>query len=1765
MKTFEKYERRGLPGGPNEITSYMTGAVSIEGYKSNSPDKYNDFNIIPSSNITMEDVGFPVFGMDNLGNMAAMMPGANYKFPGDIVFEMPMAQEGGDIPMLDPNRSISSQADEYVKPSERDRIAVQGAISDANSFPTPDLGTVLREIELGPLFTQKKENQREFDQAVNFAARYMSSPRYREMLSNSGGTRDYYNEYDIAKARINSLNSLQEDVKYSQDSYLVKLGLINPDNFGGFYHPLSNNYYVNENTIDNQPGVFDHELSHLIDKAGILIPGKDADLIKSLVDDTIPIEYIPDFVKYSPLSLFGRERYYRNYVTSPTETRARLNDIRRLLYDKGVDIFNNKVTPEDYDKLDGSEQPIWELRQVFPDESILKMLNEISMDDSQEAGLPMGQQGIEFLDPNRPISSQTNAGSTSSEADRIAVQDAMNQANAERADINDNIQRRSRLDKEAQALGFRNYAEYSQAKARENTMGVDNTFTTQASDLGMYNTYLPEITIQSKPEERGFLGNLFPYGGAEALPFVGEGIDAIGFADAAKKGNYGDAALYALGFGLPFVGGLGLKQFFKRGAKQTGKATNNAIESEVRSLELANNPSIAKELAEPKPVKNDWTVEEILELPDDEVQKLTGHSKWVAEIYVKKGDNDQLLKIANNAWTPTNAFVGKVDAARKRLISNYRSSAYKQRLMNGLGISSSEADDIIERMVKQVEDTDVKYNNYGTQSDKFVSDNFTDAHAGRAMVDGNSVDQIYLGEHILEYDDATIDDILQHEFGHTSTREVADFGGMPIEEQFPDLDLREGMTYRPDYYSIPVEARERGMSVLRYLDDNNLSIDDFAKMDLGDLMDAPYGVRQFKDVYEPTQQADYLKNIFSVAPIIGIGGVGAATLPDEIDTRERGGGLPMAQKGDEISADDNPLLPFSAEKWAAYRAGEITLLELTSDDRNIQDMPYYQDRYDFTTTSKYYENQDKPTIDPNTQRLIDEIYYPESLQFGTATSAVGLNNERENEIFDEIDKLRDDYYDNKITKADYEAKSEAYFDELERLNNEEKANYSFNPYKLGTPVKLDAEQARKNLKGPALDYFSSGDIYGIPVGNAYSTVRSGGVETRPGGSKFLGIDFTQGDGYAVLNDYLFPGTDKLAQEYILSKDPVLGLEDLFGMNPGTGWYSIDYRYPYEVTKEHFYLGNPTIEQIIDNSEEYKLKLDALTEQSRGPDTYLFSPTFNKSEGATFQSVNVPPGQPVELRSLPFDKDSYTGPLIPPKVDDYEYMEWERRKNPLTGEYEEVPVGPKYPQSDNYAWGTPVAFDKDSYVDRPKYPKSTKGDKLFSGDTYANVNPNFTGSGGMTSGSGTYQQDDIFGIENYGGRVLNNILYSPEYRGYEVETTTATLKPELEEEMKTFEEELKKETERRNKIFDDNFLLQYIGMENLSDQSFRTSGGKEFTELVDNTGKSSQGKTLYYYEDDNGDLLYVAPMTRWGTQNNQAGEDQAFLKNFEQFTTKDGKLKKPKMISERDNPEKFRQFARNAFEWGFENAEVGTLPTFQGQSNPGGGIMRKELMPTQQNDTDVKKYGGSILPIAQRGGGKTKYVGETDQGGYRVGVDVDRGDRQRSKSFSLEPSGDTSYSKLVTTPKGSRSKSIDIVDGEATKTITRTRDGETIERTKTLSDRKADRLSKRYARKVNRAFTDPFPEVPNPNEGKFTIEYEQGGEAAAPDFGSYGLSMEDTLLFPRYINYMNGNDESIEARRVYDKLNRKVYRYAKQGGMTAPDYIMTEVLKLGGSV
>lgn len=77
--------------------------VTFSGYKNDSPDKNNSANLIPSGNITMENVDKPVFAIDSKGNSTVMQPGQNYKFPGNAVLEIPMAKSGmveNGVPLL---------------------------------------------------------------------------------------------------------------------------------------------------------------------------------------------------------------------------------------------------------------------------------------------------------------------------------------------------------------------------------------------------------------------------------------------------------------------------------------------------------------------------------------------------------------------------------------------------------------------------------------------------------------------------------------------------------------------------------------------------------------------------------------------------------------------------------------------------------------------------------------------------------------------------------------------------------------------------------------------------------------------------------------------------------------------------------------------------------------------------------------------------------------------------------------------------------------------------------------------------------------------------------------------------------------------------------------------------------------------------------------------------------------------------------------------------------------------------------------------------------------------------------------------------------------------------------------------------------------------------------------------------------------------------------------------------------------------------------
>ena len=68
---------------------------SKEGYRRDSPDKNNPYNIIPSGNISMKNVDHPVLGIDEYGNMKWMIPNEDYQFPGNTVLEIPYMQQGG--------------------------------------------------------------------------------------------------------------------------------------------------------------------------------------------------------------------------------------------------------------------------------------------------------------------------------------------------------------------------------------------------------------------------------------------------------------------------------------------------------------------------------------------------------------------------------------------------------------------------------------------------------------------------------------------------------------------------------------------------------------------------------------------------------------------------------------------------------------------------------------------------------------------------------------------------------------------------------------------------------------------------------------------------------------------------------------------------------------------------------------------------------------------------------------------------------------------------------------------------------------------------------------------------------------------------------------------------------------------------------------------------------------------------------------------------------------------------------------------------------------------------------------------------------------------------------------------------------------------------------------------------------------------------------------------------------------------------------------
>lgn len=102
---------------------------------------------IPSGNITMKNVPYPVYGEDEHGNSQMMYPGQNYQFPGNVVTEYPQLQTGGSMPFDLPLKSANPytmaqyknqpQANGYILPDpQRPKLEDQNVTEYKTSYNT---------------------------------------------------------------------------------------------------------------------------------------------------------------------------------------------------------------------------------------------------------------------------------------------------------------------------------------------------------------------------------------------------------------------------------------------------------------------------------------------------------------------------------------------------------------------------------------------------------------------------------------------------------------------------------------------------------------------------------------------------------------------------------------------------------------------------------------------------------------------------------------------------------------------------------------------------------------------------------------------------------------------------------------------------------------------------------------------------------------------------------------------------------------------------------------------------------------------------------------------------------------------------------------------------------------------------------------------------------------------------------------------------------------------------------------------------------------------------------------------------------------------------------------------------------------------------------------------------------------------------------------------------------------------------------------------
>jgi hypothetical protein len=133
-KSFNKYEKAGLPGGPNELKRFTSGFIISERGQWDYPGQPTAVPT-PSGRITTKGVEDDLVGIDNLGNTQYMTPNNEYQFEGDMVYEIPQAKKGGSKkPSKKFSKSLMAKNRLFAKnPLLKKSKSVKNKIFDPNS------------------------------------------------------------------------------------------------------------------------------------------------------------------------------------------------------------------------------------------------------------------------------------------------------------------------------------------------------------------------------------------------------------------------------------------------------------------------------------------------------------------------------------------------------------------------------------------------------------------------------------------------------------------------------------------------------------------------------------------------------------------------------------------------------------------------------------------------------------------------------------------------------------------------------------------------------------------------------------------------------------------------------------------------------------------------------------------------------------------------------------------------------------------------------------------------------------------------------------------------------------------------------------------------------------------------------------------------------------------------------------------------------------------------------------------------------------------------------------------------------------------------------------------------------------------------------------------------------------------------------------------------------------------------------------------------